>query len=218
MFDGAGPLGKDDDAVAHVNGFVDVVSNKQHGRAPVLPKPQYFVLHPHAGEGVERTEWLIQQKNFGMIDQGTSHCYALCHSARKLMRISFAECFQANEAQKFFYLTAFLLKHATGSQPRRNITTHRQPGEKIGILKDKSPFSAGPEIALLVDEQLTRIGEIESGDETQQSRFSATARADDVQTNSPLRHRHSRFPERQFAGRSACRENGWKGCVKKQRS
>ena len=48
----AGPLRQDDDAVAHVNGFVDVVSNEEHGSAPVLPKAQNFILHTHARKGV----------------------------------------------------------------------------------------------------------------------------------------------------------------------
>ena len=142
----AGPLRQDDDAVAHVNGLIDVVSNEEHGRAPVLPKAQDFILHTHAGEGVEGAERLIQQKNFGMINQGASQSYALRHSARKVMRISVGEGFQANEAHKFFHLTAFLLEHAQGSKPRLNITAHRQPREKIGILKDQTSFALGPEI------------------------------------------------------------------------
>src|SRR5438876_11093794 len=124
LFDGAGPLRQDDDAVAHVNGFVDVVSNEEHGSAPVLPKAQNFILHTHAGEGVEGAERLIQQTNFGMINQGASQSYALRHSARKVMRISVGESFQPNEAHKLFHLTAFLLENATGSEPRLNITTH----------------------------------------------------------------------------------------------
>jgi hypothetical protein len=91
------------------------VSNEEHGSAPVLPKAQDFILHTHAGEGVEGAEWLVEQKNFGMINQGASQSYTLRHSTRKVMRISVGEGFQANEAHKFFHLTAFLLKHATGS-------------------------------------------------------------------------------------------------------
>src|SRR6185369_686890 len=115
LFDGAGPLRQDDDAIAHVNGFVDVVSNEEHGSAPVLPKAQDFILHTHAGEGVEGAEWLVEEKNFGMINQGASQSYTLRHSTRKVMRISVGEGFQAAESHKFFHLIAFLLKHATGS-------------------------------------------------------------------------------------------------------
>src|SRR5205814_4766393 len=87
------------------SGFVYVVSNEEHGSAPVLPKAQNFILHTHSGEGVEGAERLIQQKNFGMINQGTSQSYALRHSTRKVMRISLGESFQANKAHKFFHLT-----------------------------------------------------------------------------------------------------------------
>src|SRR5437899_13076229 len=155
LLDRARPLRQDDDAIAHVNGFVDVVSNEEHCSAPVLPKAQEFILHTHAGERVEGAERLIQQKNFGMINQGASQSYALRHSARKVMRISVGESFQANKAHKFSHFIAFLLEHATGSEPRLNITTHRQPRKKIGILKDKASFSAGARDWLLVYEQLT---------------------------------------------------------------
>src|SRR5437899_4215053 len=155
LLDRARPLRQDDDAVAHVNGFVDVVSNEQHGSAPGLPKAQNFILHTHTGKSIEGAEWLVEQKNFGMINQGASQSYALRHSARKVMRISVGEGFQANEAHKLFHLTAFLLEHAAGSEPRLNITTHRQPRKKIGILKEKASFSAGARDWLLVYEQLT---------------------------------------------------------------
>ena len=144
-----------------------------------LPKAQHFILHTHAGEGVERAEWFVEQKNFGMINQGARQSYALCHAARKMMRISVGEGFQADEAHEFIDLTAFLLKHTARNQARFNITTHRQPRKKIGILKDKASFGAGACDWFLVYQQLTRIGKIETGDETQQSRFSATARSDE---------------------------------------
>src|SRR4029077_4580016 len=134
---------QDDEAVAHVNGFGDVVSNEQHGSAPVLPKAQNFILHTHAGESVEGAQGFIEQKNFGMINQGASQSYALCHSARKVMRISVGEGFQANETHKPLPLAAFLRQHAAGSGPRLDITTHRQPWKKIEVLKDKASFSTG---------------------------------------------------------------------------
>src|SRR5437899_2518265 len=141
LLDRAGPLRQDDDAVAHVNGFIDVVSNEQHGSAPVLPKAQNFILHTHARKGVESAERLIQQKDFGMINQGTSQRYALSHSAGEVMRISLGESFQGNKTHKFAYFTAFLLEHSTGSEPSLDITTHRPRRKTTGLLKDEASFS-----------------------------------------------------------------------------
>src|SRR5690349_1115199 len=59
----------DHDAVTHVDGFVNVMGDEEHGSASHLPKPEHFVLHPHAGKGVERAERLVEQKNFRVIDE-----------------------------------------------------------------------------------------------------------------------------------------------------
>src|SRR6476660_2488284 len=59
----------DHDAVTHVDGFVNVVGDEEHGSASCLPEPQHFVLHPHTGKGVERAERLVEQKNFRVIDE-----------------------------------------------------------------------------------------------------------------------------------------------------
>ncbi len=97
----------DDDAVAHVNGFVDVMRNEQHGGPAGLPKAQDFILHPHAGEGVERAERFIEQKNFGMIDQGASQGDALRHAAGKMMRIGIGETLPSPQAHEFVHFMAF---------------------------------------------------------------------------------------------------------------
>src|SRR5689334_7451795 len=57
------------DAIAHVDGFVDVVGDEKHGGAPIFPEPEHFVLHPHAGEGIKRAKRFIEQKHFRVIDQ-----------------------------------------------------------------------------------------------------------------------------------------------------
>ena len=53
-----------------------------------LPKAQHFILHAHAGEGVERAERFVEEKNFRMIDQGASQGDALGHAAGEMMRVS----------------------------------------------------------------------------------------------------------------------------------
>ena len=67
--DSAGRLGHNEDAIAHVDCFINVVRDEQHRSATILPQAQHFVLHPHAGEGVEGAERFIEQENFGMIDE-----------------------------------------------------------------------------------------------------------------------------------------------------
>src|SRR6266704_4769270 len=64
LFDPTGRRSHDNDAVAHVDGFVDVVGDKEHRGAASLPEAQYFILHTHAGEGIERAEWFVEQEHF----------------------------------------------------------------------------------------------------------------------------------------------------------
>ena len=60
LIDPARRLGHDHDAIAHVNGFVDVMRNKEYGCAACLPEPQHFILHPHASKSVQRAEWFVE--------------------------------------------------------------------------------------------------------------------------------------------------------------
>src|SRR5262245_31655225 len=81
LFDSAGPLSHDDNAITDVDGFVDVMRNEEHRCAAGLPEPQHLILHPHSGEGVQRTKWLVEQQDFRFIDQRTSQCDSLRHPA-----------------------------------------------------------------------------------------------------------------------------------------
>ena len=78
-----------------------------------------------------------------MINQGASQSYALRHSTRKVMRISLGKSFQANQAHKLAYFTAFLLEYSTGSEPSLDIAAHCQPWKKIWILENQTSFGAG---------------------------------------------------------------------------
>ena len=79
--DSPGRRGHDEDAMAHVDRFINVMGDEQHRGATILPQAQHFVLHPHAGESVERAERFIEQENFGMIDECSCKRNTLGHAA-----------------------------------------------------------------------------------------------------------------------------------------
>src|SRR5262249_49533235 len=83
----------DEDAIAHVDGFIAVVGHEKHGGTAIFPEPEHFVLHPHAREGVERAERFIEQKHFGVIDQCACESNALGHAPGKMMWIRIAKRF-----------------------------------------------------------------------------------------------------------------------------
>ena len=100
-FDATRARRHDDDAIAHVDGFVNVVGDQQHRRAARLPEAKDFVLHAHASESVESAERFIKEQNFWMIDQRAGESDALGHAAGEMMRKGIGECFEADEAHEF---------------------------------------------------------------------------------------------------------------------
>src|SRR5215831_1997835 len=52
--------GHDQDAITHIDCFVNVMSDQQDGCAARLPKPKHFVLQTHPGERVESAQRFIQ--------------------------------------------------------------------------------------------------------------------------------------------------------------
>src|SRR5579859_70781 len=75
--------GHDQDAVTHVNRFVDIMGHQENGRSPVLPEPEHFVLQTHPREGIQSAQRLIQEQHLGMIDQGACQGCALGHAPGK---------------------------------------------------------------------------------------------------------------------------------------
>src|SRR5437773_7646877 len=138
--DPAGTRSHDNDAVAHVDGFIDVMSNKQHGRAPRLPEAQHFILHTHPRKGVERAKWFVEQEHFGMVDHRPRERDALGHASREMVRKGISKRFQTYQSHEFIDLTAFLFQHTARHETGFDVASHGEPRKKIRILKDKAPL------------------------------------------------------------------------------
>lgn len=111
----------DDDAIGHVDGFVNVMGHQQHGRAAGLLEPQHFVLHLHAREGVERAERLVLKQDPQMIDERPRQGGALGHAAGKMVRIGVGKFFKAHQAHESFHFVALLLQQAARDKSRLNV-------------------------------------------------------------------------------------------------
>jgi hypothetical protein len=142
LLDPAGTRSHDHDAVTHVDGFVDVMSDKEHGGAVGAPEPQYFILHTHAGKGIERAERLVEQEHFGMVNHRSRQGNALRHASREMVRKGISEAFQAYQAHEFIDLTAFLFQHTARDETGFDVASDGEPRKKIRILKDKAPLCA----------------------------------------------------------------------------
>ncbi len=179
LIDPARPLRHDDDAIAHVNGFIDVVRDQKRGGAARLQEPEDFILHSHAGEGIERAERFVEKEHFGIVDERTCEGDALRHSAGKMMRIGSGEGFKSHQAHEFVNFAALLAEQSARNQCRFNISAHGQPRKQTRILENESALSAWAGNWLRAHEQLARIGQIESRNQAKQSGFAAAAWPDE---------------------------------------
>src|SRR5687767_106297 len=141
-FDAAGARSHDDNAVAHVDGLVDIVSDEEHGGAARFPEAQHFILHLHASESVQRAERFVEQQDFGMINERARQCHSLRHAAGKMMRERAGKGFQTNKAHEFIDFVALLLKYAARDEPGFDVVSNREPGKQVWILKHQTALSA----------------------------------------------------------------------------
>jgi hypothetical protein len=142
LIDPARRLSHYHDAIAHVNGFVDVMGDKEHGGTACLPEPQHFILHPHASKGVERAERFVEQENFRVVDERSRESNALGHAPGKMVRISVAKSFKADEAHEFVHFISLLTQHSTRYKTNLDVATNGEPGKQIWVLKDETTFRA----------------------------------------------------------------------------
>ena len=180
-------LGHDDNAVAHVDRFVDVVGDEEHGGAARLPEMKHFILHPHTSKSVERAKRFVEQEHFRIIDQRPRQGDTLGHSAGKLVRKSAGKPIEAYEVHELFHLMPLTVQDAARDETGLDVATNSEPRKKIRILKDKTAFRVGTGDWLRADQELAGVRNIETGDETKKRRFSATTRA----------HQRNQFPGRE---------------------
>jgi len=142
LFDSSRALGHDDNAIAHINCFVDVVSDEEHGRAPGLPKTKHFILHAHTRKGIERAEGLIEKQRFRMIDKRACQSNALRHPAGKMVWIGVGKTLQTDEPHEFIYLMSLFVQNMPGDETRLDVPSNSKPRKQAWVLKDQSTFRA----------------------------------------------------------------------------
>ncbi len=84
MRDRSGLATDDDDAVAQVDRFVDVVGDQQHAEAMFAGQAQQQVLQLDAGEGIHRAEGFVEQQHARLPVQPACQRHALRLAAGQL--------------------------------------------------------------------------------------------------------------------------------------
>ena len=113
-----------------------------------------------------------------MIDERAGESNTLRHATGKMVRIRTGKRFQADEPHEFAHFFALLVQYSARNQARFDVPAHSEPWKKVWVLENETAFRTGSDNFFFTDEQLAGIWKIQTGDESQQCGFPATARTD----------------------------------------
>ena len=138
--DAPGVAAEDQDAVGHVDRFLDIVRHDHDalGRDPPLrPQIEQIVAQGLGGQHVELRKRLVEQQNVGIDDEGAGKADALPHAAGQLLRIGALEPVQADDVDRFDRAPPPLGGgDALRFQAQFDIAEHRQPRKQGKALED----------------------------------------------------------------------------------
>src|SRR4051794_17112698 len=146
------------------------MANIQHGRAALVPQPlevgEYLVLAP----GIERGEWLVEQENGGIRQQGSRKRHTGFFASREMNGLPVK---QGHEIQHLDYAPYFSLRRwrSRASPAEPDICLHIQMGKEPCILEDiaHAPQARGYRNARLAVEEDMPVYGYPSGLRTQQT-------------------------------------------------
>lgn len=156
----------------------DVVRDQHGGEAGLLPQLLELLLQHPSGEGVQRTERLVEQQSRRGVDQGAGQGGALGHTTGDLRRIRVREVRQADEIEDLVDPRPGGFQNASRLRPDRNVFPDRAPGQQRGVLKDEGAARIGTLHSLAVDVDLAEQRGVEPGEQPDEGRFAGTAGAD----------------------------------------
>src|SRR5262245_13624914 len=145
-----------DDAVGESDCLAQIVGDENNGLALLMPQVEQLILQEQPGLGIERTEWLIHQDDFGLVDQRPDNIGALTHAAGQLMRVAIldaAETDAANHARRA--IVPFPPPDTAQRQRQLDVWAERAPGIEIVGLRDVTDRAVDPDMALAAIEHLS---------------------------------------------------------------
>src|ERR1700730_5335305 len=95
-----------------------------------------------------------------------------------MMRINTRKSFKPYQADEFVNFVTFLAEDAQCHQTGLNVAANGEPRKQVGVLKYQTALRIGTGDHFLANPKFAGAWEIKSGDQAQESRFSACAWAD----------------------------------------
>src|SRR5215510_9228468 len=108
--DPCGTGAQHDDPTGEEHGLFHVVGYQKRSEAFALPQRHELFLHGDARQGIELTQWLIENEKLRIVHQRPCKGRALRHSAGKLAWISRGETHETDHAQNVVYPSAMASK------------------------------------------------------------------------------------------------------------
>ena len=172
-----------DDAVAEVNGFFEVVGDKQHGQSGAAHQARHFILQALTGHGIERTKGLVHHHQLRLLREAARDLHPLLHAAGELCRKFGGVCAQAHGVEHLGDAVRTLLRRHAGCFERQaDVARHGAPGQQCTaiVLKHKRHFARRAGDGLAVAQCGTATGLQKPGCCAQERGLAATGRANDA--------------------------------------
>ncbi len=138
---------KDQQAICHADGLVDIVCDHQDGAGRnllLVPEIEQFMAQVLGNQHVQRGEGFIQKQHFWLDDQRAGKANPLLHSTRKFAWISGLKAIQTDQVNGLERAGAPLCCwQLCGQQAQFDILQHGQPGIERETLKDDSDLWIG---------------------------------------------------------------------------
>src|SRR5438876_5030293 len=96
-----------------------------------------------------------------------------------MMRKGVREAFESDQADEFVPLVLLLMQNPARHEAGLHVAPDRQPRKKIRVLKDEATARGGADDRFGADMKITGSWRVEAGNEAQERRFAAAARAND---------------------------------------
>ena len=170
-------LAEDHDAVGQVERLVDVVGHQHHGGAQATAGVGEQVLHSQPRQRVERGERLVEEQHLGVADQRPRQRDALRHAPRELVRVGPLEPHQPDQFQQC--LGGRAIGQPAGAE--QHVGRDRAPGQQARLLENHGAARVGLRHDPVAEPDDPRGWPVETGDQAQQRRLAAPARAEDHQ-------------------------------------
>src|ERR1019366_180943 len=129
-----GSTGQDDDLVAQVHGFVPVMRDEYRGELEFRPQFEQEVLQLHAGQGVHRSERLVEDDQAGLLSQSTPNGGPLLHTARDLPGVMAGVLAEADLRQHRGRTALCFSPAGLRLQAERDVPFQRQPGKETAVV------------------------------------------------------------------------------------